>query len=121
MAGKRQHFIPRFLQEGVASHRKGDEAFTWVYRKGRPPFNTNIANVGVESSFYTEGDDTEVDDRITDAEVEFSQRVRQLRTIMPGQVSDPRLASFIAHLEVRTRHVRQAFFRLGGYALSRGN
>jgi Protein of unknown function (DUF4238) len=118
MAGRRHHFIPRFLQEGFASHRTGDEVFTWVYRKGHPSFNTNITNVAVEGSFYSEGDDSEVDDRITDAESEFSELVRQLRTMTPGHVSDPRLAVFIAHLEVRTRHVRQAFLRLGGYAVS---
>jgi hypothetical protein len=42
MAGKRQHFIPQFIQSGFASHVSGDEIYTWVYRKEAKPFNTNI-------------------------------------------------------------------------------
>ena len=59
MSGKRQHLIPQFLQEGFASHTSGEKTFTWIYRKGVPPFNSNIINVGVEGWFYTEGQDTE--------------------------------------------------------------
>jgi uncharacterized protein DUF4238 len=79
MGGKRQHFVPRFLQSGFGSHRNGDEVFTWVYRKGAATFNTNVANVGVEGLFYTEGDDPYVDDLITEAESDFSKLVEDLR------------------------------------------
>lgn len=119
MAGKRQHFLPRFLQEGFASHTSGDAAFTWVYRKGVPAFNSNIANVGVEWLFYTEGDDTQADDLITDAEGPFSTLVRTLRTGAPATVSDRLLPRLIAHLEVRTRHLRQSFLQAGDFLLSR--
>jgi hypothetical protein len=119
MAGKRQHFIPRFLQEGFASHTSGDEAFTWVHRKGAPPFKANIINVGVEGRFYTEEDDTHADDLITDAEGPFSTLVQTLRTSTPGAVSDPQIARLIAHLEVRTRHLRQSFLRAGDFFVSK--
>ena len=119
MAGKRQHFIPRFLQEGFASHTTGDAAFTWVYRKGTPPFTTNIINVGVESLFYTEEDDTQADDLITDAEGPFSTLVHTLRTTTPAAVSDPDIPRLIAHLEVRTRNLRQSFLRTGDFLISK--
>src|SRR4030042_6670288 len=102
MSGKRQHFIPQFLQEGFASHKVGDAVFTWVYRKDRPPFNPNIINVGVESLFYTHKQDTLADDLITKAEGPLSVLVEELRNSTPGDISDPRVPELIAHLEFRT-------------------
>ena len=119
MSGKRQHFIPRFLQEGFASHVNNDGVFTWLYRKNTLPVNTNIVNVGVESFFYTDGNDTKADDVITAAEETFSNLVKELRTSSPIRVSDPQIPELIAHLEVRTRHLRQSFLQVGDYLVSR--
>jgi hypothetical protein len=119
MSGKRQHFIPQFLQEGFASHKVGDAVFTWVYRKDRPPFNPNIINVGVESLFYTYKQDTLADDLITKAEGPLSVLVEELRNSTPGDISDPRVPELIAHLEFRTRHFRQTVMEIGGYFISR--
>jgi len=119
MAGKRQHFIPRFLQEGFASHTTEAAAFTWVYRKGSRPFNANIINVGVEGRFYTEEGDTQVDDLITDAEELFSALVHTLRTSTAAPTSDPDIPRLIAHLEVRTRHLRESFLRTGDSLVSK--
>lgn len=119
MSGKRQHFVPRFLQEGFASHANKGEVFTWLYRKNERPINTNIINIGVEGLFYTNGNDTKADDMITTAEQIFSNLVKDLRTSPPMRVSDPRIPELIAHLEVRTRHFRQNFLLTGDYIVSR--
>lgn len=119
MSGKRQHFIPRFLLEGFASHTSGDAVFTWVYRKGSCPFNTNIINVGVEGYFYTDGNDTQADDMITEAETTFSLLVQKLRANPPVAVYDPQIPKLIAHFEIRTRHLRESFLRTGNYLVSR--
>lgn len=119
MSGKRQHFVPRFLQEGFASHANRGEVFTWLYRKNARPINTNIINVGVEGLFYTDGSDTKADDLITTAEEIFNNLVKELRTSSPMRVSDPRIPELIVHLEVRTRHLRQSFLRAGDYIVSR--
>ena len=110
MSGKRQHFIPRFLQSGFTSHTKGDESFTWVYRKGTEPFNTNIKNTGVEGKFYSAKDGSEVDSLITDAESKFSELIYNLRSgsLNPSK-NKKSIAELIAHLEARTRHIRQNF------------
>jgi hypothetical protein len=119
MSGKRQHFIPQFLQAGFASHRTADAAYTWVFRKGASPFNPNIANIGVEGYFYTTEDDTEADELITEAEGVFAALADSLRTIPPGGVSDPLIPELIAHLEARTRHLRQGFLRAGDHLVKR--
>lgn len=110
MSGKRQHFIPRFLQSGFSSHSSGDEIFTWVYRKNVEPFNTNIINTGVEGYFYSQDVDSQVDDNITAAEKSFCELVDALRNGSKEATNDSdALAELIAHLEVRTRHLRQSF------------
>lgn len=47
MAGKRQHYIPRFLQRGFldVSDSKADR--TWLYRRGEKPRLVGIRDVGV--------------------------------------------------------------------------
>lgn len=119
MSGKRQHFIPRFLLEGFASHTSGDGIFTWVYRKGSSPFSTNIINVGVEGYFYTDGNDTQADDMITEAEGTFAPLVQELRANPPMAVYNPQIPTLIAHFEIRTRHLRESFLRTGNYLVSR--
>ncbi len=119
MAGKRQHFIPQFLQKGFASHTDGDEAFTWVYRKGQKPFNSNIKNVGVEGLFYSEKDDPSLDDVITSAEGDFAQLIDSLRQNDAVDEKDyVKIAHLFAHLEIRTRHLRQSFFTTGNLLIN---
>lgn len=108
MSGKRQHFIPRFLQKGFASHVKEDEVYTWVFRKDATPFNTNIKNVGVEGNFYSASDGNQADDNLTEAEDGFSKLVAELFENQDASNLDTgAIAEMIAHLEVRTRHIRQ--------------
>jgi hypothetical protein len=119
MSGKRQHYIPRFLQEGFASRKNRDAVFTWVYRKGQRPVDTNIINVGVEGFFYTKTDDTEVDDLITKQEGPLSELVSALRESESVEVSDDRIPLLIGHLEFRTRHLRQSVLGPSSYLVSR--
>lgn len=118
MAGKRQHFIPQFLQEGFATRNSQDKPQTWVFRRDKPPFKSNIVNVGVESMFYTNESDSEVDEAITIAESEFSALVRGLRIGEPSCIADPKLSILIAHLEARTRHLRENFLQIGNFIVS---
>ena len=118
MAGKRQHFIPRFLQKGFASHVTKSGTFTWVFRCGVPPFNTNLVNIGEEGQFYTYDSDMEVDDLITRAEYEFSTLLHGIRGGEAPALSDSRLPRMIAHLEVRTRHLRKSLQSVGDSVIS---
>ena len=118
MAGKRQHFIPQFLQKGFASRITKSGTFTWVFRRGVVPFNTNIINVGEEGRFYTYDSDTEADDLITKAESEFSDLLHSIREGVASSLSDPRLPRMIAHLEIRTRHLRANLEKLSKFVTS---
>jgi Protein of unknown function (DUF4238) len=120
MAGKRQHFIPQFIQSGFASHVSGDEIYTWVYRKEAKPFNTNIINVGVEGYFYSQDGDNQVDDEITEAEMSrFALLINTLRNSNGEVTVDPtEIAELIVHLEVRTRSFRQTILNTFEYLYS---
>lgn len=110
MAGSRHHVIPQFMLRGFASHAKGEAVYTWVHRKGSTPFNPNVLNVAVESEFYTNDGSSEVDDLVTAGEGDFGLTVHRLRTTGDlASVAATDVARLIAHLEVRTRHLRTNF------------
>jgi Protein of unknown function (DUF4238) len=117
MSGIRQHYIPRFLQNGFASHVSSDEIYTWVYRKGVKPFNANIMKVGVEGYFYSQDGDNQLDNEITEAESSrFHILINTLRNNTGDVTVDPvEIAELIAHLEARTRHLRQTILTTSEY------
>ncbi len=107
MAGKRHHYLPRFLQKGFSSRQNGKEVFTWVYRKDGEPLQTNIVNVGAERHFYGNPGESSVDDDITDKELEFSPLLEELRGYPSDTtIKDKWLDEFVIHLITRTRHAR---------------
>ena len=108
MAGRRHHTIPQFLLRGFASSKRGNEARTWLYRRGNEGLETNIINVGVEGDFYGKGD---LDAKITELEGRYAGLVRELREAPDGCVrrDDAKLAELTAHLSLRTRQIRQSF------------
>jgi hypothetical protein len=110
MAGKRQHYLPKFLQAGFASRKSGDRVFTWVHRKDSLPFEGNTRHIGVEQDFYARGEDRTVDETITDAETEeFVRTVNEARLASPGNMVAGGFPRLLAHFEVRSRHLRQNF------------
>lgn len=111
MAGVRHHILPRFLLKGFASRIQGDEVFTLVYRKNKPPsFETNIINVGAEKYFYGEREGVCADDRITTLENEYALMVEELRGKGDHvEVSDTRVGEFVVHLFLRAKLLRNFF------------
>lgn len=110
MAGDRHHYLPKFLQAGFASKKFKDRVFTWVYRKDKPPFECNTRHVGVEQGFYSRAGDETVDKAITDAEAsEFAQTIHEARLASHGSVVTHGCPRLFAHLEVRSRSLRQNF------------
>jgi hypothetical protein len=118
MAGKRQHILPRFLLKGFASKVQGENIFAWVYRKGSRPFETKIENISVEKHFYGKEGELSADDEITSLEGGYAYLIDTLRGKKDGtQVSDPEVANFVAHLSIRTKHLRESFRESTEYLL----
>lgn len=106
MAGKRQHYLPQFLQRGFTS--ASSSRTTWLYRKNAAPREVGLRDVGVEENFYSVESDSSVDETIT--EIERGEFVGIIEHARAGIFSDSEAASLvprlIAHLEVRSRHLR---------------
>jgi len=120
MAGDRQHILPRFLLKGLASRVTGREIFTWVYRKEEKVFEANIKNIGVERNFYGREGELTADAEITNLENEFGILLDKLRAKSDQtEIHDPRVAEFVAHLCVRTRHLRESFLESSEVLLSK--
>lgn len=110
MAGKRQHILPRFLLKGFASRTQGESVFAWVYRKGNSPFETKVENISVEKHFYGKEGDVSADAEITTLESGYAYLVGTLRDEKDGtQVTNPLIADYVAHLSIRTKHLRDSF------------
>ncbi len=121
MAGSRHHTLPQFLLRGFASRTNNDEAYVYVYRKDKPPFESNIINVSVSRYFYGRQDELSVDGPITDAEGEYATLLQELRATANGlQVHDPRVPGLIAHLAVRTKHVRDSAVESTEFVVGKG-
>ncbi|WP_221795085.1 DUF4238 domain-containing protein [Aquisediminimonas sediminicola] len=114
MTGKRQHYVPRFLQRGFLIERddSGTEGErTWLHRlcaRARP---VGIGDVGVEDLFYSRkglpGEVT-LDDAITEFERDFSRDVAILRGSAPRTSVEPEHAArTVVHLVMRTAHLRR--------------
>jgi hypothetical protein len=118
MAGNRQHILPRFLLKGFASRIDGDKIFTWVYRKGTKPFQTTIENVSVEKHFYGKQGGLNADDEITKLETGYAYLIDEIRNAQDStEITGTKLTEFIAHLVVRTKHVREFFRNSADYMI----
>lgn len=110
MAGYRQHILPRFLLKGFGSRTEGKEIYTYVYRKGGNPFETNIKNAAVGKNFYEIKGKLSVDEDITKFECEYSSFLDDLRSSgEKKEIFDPRIAKLITHIVTRTKHIRDSF------------
>lgn len=110
MAGKRHHYLPKFLLSGFCFKQTGKESYCWVYRKTGSEYETNIKNIGVEGYFYGRPEETDLDDRITCEETEFANLVQSLRSSCAGILADQeRVSRLVVHLALRTKNVRSTF------------
>lgn len=115
MAGKRQHYIPRFLQREFLAERSGDAERTWLHRRGTAARLVGIKDVGVGEFFYSKlgaADEEALDDLITALESDIHTSLRELQHAPRGAIVDPRVSARITtHLTFRTAHVRSTFLQ----------
>ncbi|HYX71792.1 MAG TPA: DUF4238 domain-containing protein [Nitrososphaera sp.] len=109
MAGINQHYLPRLLLKGFASRIAGKEIFTWAYHRGKSVFEPNIKGISAERYFYGKQGEVSADDEITELEGEYGAFIDELREKDDGvQIHDSRVVEFIAHLCIRTKHLRDS-------------
>jgi hypothetical protein len=103
---RRQHFIPRFLLNNFAYRKNGDEVFVWMFRKGVLAKEVNTKNLAHERDFYGHPESSELEFRIGEHESQFAPMVERLRKGDLRKGDDEMIRHYIAHLTIRTKHVR---------------
>ncbi len=115
MAGKRQHYIPRFLQRGFLAEQTGEAERTWLHRRGTAARLVGIKDVGVGEFFYSKlgpADEERLDDLITSIEWDIHTSLQELQRAPRGPIADSRIpARVTTHLTLRTAHVRSTFLQ----------
>lgn len=111
MAGRNQHFIPRFLQRafGIRPTRKD----IWYFGRGEEAEKRSVKRTASEDYFYSEpqadGRST-LDDAITRMESDLAALLNEIRAKSPGDtIASPSAAAIVSHLAQRTAHVRAMF------------
>lgn len=108
MSGIRQHFIPKFLQKGFRTPGNGKIVRCWVYEQNKPARFANTQDVGLERHFYAINGEPDLDDKITDEERDvYVPLIDRLRAGDLSEAVVERIPALLAHLEIRSRHVRQ--------------
>jgi len=111
MAGKRQHYVPRFLQRGFLAPGAPDD-HAWFHRRGVPAKLVGVRRIGVETYFYSRpvaGVKT-LDDTITQLESGIQDDLAKCRTAPLTSALDGAVAGRLAtHLVHRTALIRSVF------------
>ena len=113
MPGRRQHFIPQFLQSGFSVPGKKDQSQVWVFHRSHGRYKTNITNVGVQGKFYTDDESHDADAAITRVEADYAELVADLRSGSRSSLRDPLIPQMLTHFEIRTRQFRENLSHLG--------
>jgi hypothetical protein len=113
MAGKRQHYLPRFLQRGFIVDPQEARERTWLHRRGTKAKAVSIRDVGVSEYFYSKlaADGAfALDDLITSLEGGLDSELSKIRRARSETLLDAKTAAYLtAHLALRTAHVRSVF------------
>jgi hypothetical protein len=112
MKVKGQHHIPRFLLNGFASRQSGREYYTWVFRTGRDPVESNTRDVAKQKFFHGDPAVSPLEGAIADRETGFSSLLQRVRAggIAPADV--PLVCELVVHLAVRTKNLRDGVAQL---------
>lgn len=110
MAGKRQHYVPRFLLRGFLADPDAEAERTYLHKRDDEPRLVGIRDVGVGEHFYSNltGDGTKsLDDFITDIESGPLHDLSFVKSAPVGKSIQSGVAvRLISHLTVRTAHLR---------------
>jgi hypothetical protein len=77
MGGRKQHYLPQFLQRSFAHRRNKDTYYVHVHERDTR-YSPNTAGVGAIRDFYSTPEDTLADDNITEAESVLGRTVNQI-------------------------------------------
>lgn len=110
MSGRKQHYLPQFLQRNFA-HRVAKPNFYVHVHERRAKYSPSTNGVGAVRDFYSTQEDTSADDNITESESSLGLVLNQIMSTrsLPSGSDVP---SLFAALSIRTLKVRSAMQKL---------
>jgi hypothetical protein len=124
MAGRRQHYVPKFLQRQFLARNdlpeKGERV--WWHFRGNPARPLEISHIGVAEYFYSrarsDGEPT-LDDRISAQETPIQVDLAAVLEAAAGDPIEPlRAARLVTHFVLRTAFIRSAFAEAAAEVIS---
>lgn len=112
MAGRRQHYLPRFLQRPFRYRETEDNDYVHAHESTRS-YAPSTMGVGQERDFYGHPEESIADANITASEGKLADILNRLIGA-PDDVSQEDYAKLVAALAVRTRSMRDALVELAG-------
>lgn len=106
MAGRRQHYLPRFLQRPFAFRQSGKHFYVYAHHRAHGAYATNVTELGQELDFYGGPEDTSLDDAITIAEKRLALTINRLNSGDPVAKED--IAALFSALSIRTKTMRKS-------------
>lgn len=106
MSGRRQHYLPQFVQKGFCA----EDGTLWVHRKNTASFRTAPTAIGLEKDFYGRPSEGSLDDKITVLEKAQSGNLQELRALKTDtDIDHATIADLVTSLSIRSRWIRQEF------------
>lgn len=112
MAGRRQHYLPRFLQRPFRYRATEDNDYVHAHESTHS-YAPSTMGVGQERDFYGHPEESSADANITSSEGKLADILSRLINT-PQDVPQEDYATLVAALAVRTRSMRNALVELAG-------
>lgn len=105
MAGRRQHYLPRFLQRPFR-YRADKQDYVHAHESTRS-YTPSTMGLGQERDFYGGPEEPLADEKITASETQLAEILNALNSTSPD-ASQEEMAVLVAALAVRTKRMREA-------------
>jgi hypothetical protein len=99
------HYLPQFLLRGFASRQRKKQYFTWLFRLGTDPIETNLKNVVKIRDFHGNPSEEKLEENLSLLEVAQSELLRKLRQ-KQSLVQSAAIASLVTSIQIRSENVR---------------
>jgi hypothetical protein len=114
MKKRRHHYLPRFLLKQFRETGGENADVVWLFRAGGIVARVSVANVGLETDFYGEGD---LEDALATREAALGRFVDESVKSTGTVPVDAGMAAQLCYVQsVRTRYIRLLMVQLGHWA-----
>jgi hypothetical protein len=87
-----QHHVPQFLLRGFRSRTKRDQSYSYLFRRGAAPHETNVKNIGKRRDFYGNPAHSNLEEAFSERESSYAALVSRILLEEPVPSDKPQIA-----------------------------